>query len=217
MEKQVLLLSASAKNKNLCVAGLDLLDRRLIRLVSDDKDTDGAIPKYYMQNTQIGDVVDISVVRPLPNEYQPENFLIDLGRSPRIQDHYSATRVIGIMKEYSYHEYFLLGNHKAFLTADDMKNNYGSLAWVHVNNVSIHLNERHKTRADFDYNGYKYENVSVTDWDFFDIDHTIRLSDAYFLMSLPHTSWCIGDGVERYYKFVAKIFPTEHRPHLSLG
>ncbi len=163
MEKQVLLLSASAKNKNLCVAGLDLLDRRLIRLVSDDKDTDGAIPKYYMQNTQIGDVVDISVVRPLPNEYQPENFLIDLGRSPRIQDHYSATRVIGIMKEYSYHEYFLLGNHKAFLTADDMKNNYGSLAWVHVNNVSIHLNERHKTRADFDYNGYKYENVSVTD------------------------------------------------------
>ena len=53
MEKQVLLLSASAKNKNLCVAGLDLFDRRLIRLVSDDKDTDGAIPKYYMQNSRL--------------------------------------------------------------------------------------------------------------------------------------------------------------------
>lgn len=208
-KKRVLILSASSKHHELCVAGLDILAKKLIRLVSDDEVTDGAIPKSYMKNVQIGDVVDVCVVRAAPNACQPENYLVDLNIPPRVRVHFNNADIIEHMRPYLYQESFIFGNQYKVLNAEEMKRSTRSLAWVQVDAVSIHLNEHGKTRVSFWYNGVYYHDLCVTDREFFDLDgNGVSFSKAYFLMSLPHNPWQPDAETDLYFKFVAMILPS---------
>lgn len=207
--KRVLILASSAKNKNLCVAGLDFKSKKLIRLVSNIEDTDGAIPKSYMNGIDVGDVVDIGVLHSYPNKYQPENYLVNFCKKPLIQSRFNNNQITEIMEGYSYSDLFIFGNTDSVLSSHEMENNSTSLAWVHVNEVSVYLIESYgkkKTRTNFFYNGFKYNNIRVTDQKFFNSEE--KMPEAYFLMSLPHKPWITDSGKELYYKFVAKIFPA---------
>ena len=46
MKIDFIVLACSYKHGNRCVAGIDLTNKRLIRLVSEDASTNYAIPKY---------------------------------------------------------------------------------------------------------------------------------------------------------------------------
>ena len=216
--KRVLILASSAKNKNLCVAGLDLKEKKLIRLVSNDKDTDGAIPKTYMSGAHVGDVVDISVLHPYPTKCQPENYLVNPNKKIHIQERYNTAQIIEQMKDLEYHEQLLFGNVAVALDTDEMKINHVSLAWVHVFHMSVYLkdyNGKARTRADFSYQRRAYHKLRVTDPSYFDCDDTRKISEAYLLMSLPKTSFPPHDPDGLYYKFVASIFRVDEEADLD--
>lgn len=166
-------------------------------------------PKNYMREVRVGDVTDVSILSPAPNEFQPENYLVDLHTPIRVQKHYDDAFVIDYMEPYLYRRQFLFGNLHKVLTFDEMKKNNISLAWVHVRDVLVHLSEYGKTCTSFRYRGCQYQDIHVTDSDFFDLrDDSVEISEAYFLMSLPHRPWRSNDGTDLYFKFVAKILPV---------
>jgi len=74
----LLVLASSRKRRNRCVAGWDLENERWIRPVSTR--TDGALElEHCVMNgrwPEVFDVVRVELERPLPTNYQPENWLI---------------------------------------------------------------------------------------------------------------------------------------------
>ena len=91
MEKDVIILTCSAKHRGYCVAGIDLTIGEWIRLVgSEDLDTN-EIPKrfmYYSDSTICKplDVVSVNVIENLPGDIQSENVLVDLNKKPVYKD-----------------------------------------------------------------------------------------------------------------------------------
>jgi len=78
-----------------------------------------------------------------------------------------------------------------------------SLILVKVENlVIVHPNVR-STKANFRYGFATYENMSVTDPDFYHTSDQTEIGDAVLIMSLPDTPY----QERNYYKFIAKIFP----------
>ena len=61
-----------------------------------------------------------------------------------------------------------------------------------------------QAKACFDsINGITYKDMSVTDRDFYDLPNNTMIGDAFIVVSLPDSPFMEN----RYYKFVAKIFP----------
>lgn len=86
MRKEIILLAASRKHKNLCIAGIDTITGEWIRIVSEDStisyavnigdiiDKDGRVPGIF-------DIVSIECGERLQNYYQSENFIYKPGSS----------------------------------------------------------------------------------------------------------------------------------------
>ena len=88
MRKEIILLAASRKHKNLCIAGIDTITGEWIRIVSEDStisyavnigdiiDKDGRVPGIF-------DIVSIECGERLQNYYHPRILFINrvaLGR-----------------------------------------------------------------------------------------------------------------------------------------
>ena len=82
-----------------------------------------------------------------------------------------------------------------------------SLTLVRVSSLTIsqtiNTYNKPKTKASFFYNGKWYNNMSVTDPDFYSVPNGTRFDSAYLVISLPDTPF----PEDCYYKFVAQIFP----------
>lgn len=226
MLKHVLILAASAKNHGLCVAGVDLGHNKLIRLVSneDKENLKGAIPLRFRNVIHAGDELDVEVLQKETNPFQPENYLMATPRNPndsiQLRNHYDDDLVIKFMKPYLYTEDFIFGNGRKTLGSSEIRKVKESLAWIKVNNVFIYkkvypkYKDKPKTRANFEYNGNEYKDISVTDKDFFNLQHEIRIPDAYFLMSHTDTLYSPPEQTAKwyYYKIIAKIFQLSKKP-----
>lgn len=78
-----------------------------------------------------------------------------------------------------------------------------SLILVKVTGLTIfHPNER-STKATFTYNNTQYNDISVTDPDYYSVQNRWYTKNAILVMSLPESPY----NGNYYYKFVAKIFP----------
>lgn len=82
MKKQVAILTKSFKHNNYCIAGIDCETGEWIRLVSNDKDTEGAALRKdvtYSDGTEVEvlDIVDVNLIQPIPTIAQSENWLYD--------------------------------------------------------------------------------------------------------------------------------------------
>lgn len=87
MEKDIIILTCSAKHSGYCVAGIDLDSNEWIRLVAtDDLDTN-EIPKSFMVYSDFTrcrplDVVSVDIIEEIPGDIQPENVLVNLRKKP---------------------------------------------------------------------------------------------------------------------------------------
>ncbi len=223
MIKRVLILAASAKKHGLCVAGLDLDCNRFIRLVSNNKSTDGAIPIFYENFIHVGDELNVKILRKSEDKFQPENYMMSISTNPmdsvHLLRHHDNNSIIEYMKPYIYDENYIFKNIERSLDIHKMQEQTSSIIWVKVTELSIYLkqsidqegNMKHKIKARFYYNHFYYIDISLTDRNFklHNLEkmptQRIDIGDAYLLMTLPHTPF---GSRNLYYKFVAAVFSS---------
>lgn len=201
----IAIMGKSPKNGGYCVAGIDIHTNRWIRLVSSDERSYGALFNVHMQYEDHSycvplDVVRVPFLRPCPHIYQPENILIDENK------YWKKLGTISMYNLLRFHppetHRYLLGNLYPYITAERVGSVGHSLILVEVNNlVMTHPRER-STKATFFYQSTRYENISVTDPEYYSTPNNLRIERAILIMSLPNSPYN-----DRYYKFIAKIYP----------
>lgn len=179
----MIILTKSSKFSAKCVAGINVENGEWVRLVSDDVEKHGAIPDYKLQTDTrevcILDVVEVPIIGRCGDLLQPEN------------------------GDYKY----ILGNPYMYVSEDTINDVHRSLTLVKVKNLIIRQvvtpEQKKKTKACFFYRGDYYENIPVTDPDFYNVLDNSFCKSAYLVVSIgtPYNN--------KYYKFVAKIFVTE--------
>lgn len=201
---KVVILAKSYKNGGFCVGGLDMNTNQWVRIVSDDEESHGAVFHGSMKfqdgsYCQPLDVVRVPVLQELPGIYQPENILMDRSRRWVKICEMSIQEVLAFHEPEIYR--YLLGNSYPYITSDYIDRAGRSLILVKVQDFVITDAEHHK--ASFVYNTVRYENMSVTDPDYYTEENGMRIAQAALVMSLPDVPYN-----ERYfYKFIAKIYP----------
>lgn len=212
MQKKVIILTKSLKNGGYCVAGIDIETKKLVRLVSDDEKSYGALTDTNMK-TKNGeiikplDLVKIPIKSEKPLEFQPENILIDVNESwEKIIRYNNINEVISAcdFKDLNCDSKIFYDEHH-FLVLNEMKEINKSLILIQVDNLNFYINERKKTKVNFIYKEQCYNEMSVTDPDYLDRLLEKEIEKAILVVSLPSNPFTINTG-DRYYKFVAKIF-----------
>ena len=94
----VLVLAKSAKNHELCVAGIDLDTNKLVRLVADESGKEIKKTDFKMddEEVQVFDKITIKCT-PAPLKIQTENVI--LNKIDKIAEHYDADKADKIFKE----------------------------------------------------------------------------------------------------------------------
>lgn len=205
MIREVAILTMSSKNGGYCVAGIDIKNGKWIRLVSDDKNTHGALSKEDVRYSDGRyckplDVVRIAVDQYTPIEHQPENALID---STKYWKKIRTTCIEDILKIHPAESHdVLLGNQYAYITEAGIYKVFHSLVLVKVTNFTI-VKFGQRTKANFTYRGTQYSNISVTDPEYYSVPDSWHTENAVLVISLPESPY----NGNYYYKFISKIFP----------
>jgi len=205
-EIDVVILTKSSKNGGYCVAGIDVNSSKWVRLVSSDTRSHGALfdrDMQYRNNTffNLLDVVRVPVLRKVPSEHQPENILIDEEEYWEKIGELSISDVLELHPPETHR--FLLGNEYPYITEERVDTVGHSLILVKVSDLIITHPRERTTKASFRYRFTTYENMSVTDRDFYNTPDQTELGDAVLIMSLPDTPY----PERKYFKFIAKLFP----------
>ena len=206
MEKNIAILTKSSKNKRYCVAGIDMNNGMWVRLVSADEISHGALSNDDMRYDDgspcnILDVAKIQIVCPAPNDFQPENVLIDAKKPWKRLGHLSIKDVLSIHPAERHS--VILGNKYAYLTDAKIGTVGHSLVLIQVRDLMLSRSENLKTKAQFYYGAYKYEKMSVTDPQYYSVVDPMNIGNAVLVVSLPDAP----HNEKYYYKFIAKIFP----------
>lgn len=110
---------------------------------------------------------------------------------------------------------YIFGDTKGSLSVDDAKTQGHSLCFIKVEHLELEPRLKHGStteykshyKASFDYNGNRYENITVTDPDYAaeltDFDGLI-FGDTYLVVSLGE------EFNSRHYKLIAKIFEVSY-------
>ncbi len=191
MRVKLVLLTSSAKNGMACVAGV-LGNGDWIRLVTDDPETDGAVPWEYLYASNKGDVlkpldvIEVDLIQDNMDPIQKENYLVNTSFSPIYHGVFSRKSLYQCVSKCEY----IFGNCKDSLCEQEIKEQNGSLVLVQVNNLRIwgeKRGDKSKSKASFVYNGRDYERISVTDGNYFlKADEERFFKTAYIVVSIPH-------------------------------
>ncbi len=199
---EALLLSSSVKHGGKCVAGVSLDTGELIRFVSEDRGTMGALTSGDMRcadGTICGpcDVVTAPVIGPVPTAHQPENWLIDRRRywkRSRTLTPRETAECIPVTRPR-----MIFDTWDICLTEELYPNR--SLELVEAENLVFAKEPGKKSKVTFTYNGREYRKMSMTDREYYSASDGDRIGRAVLLLSLPE-----DDYNGKYFKFVAKIF-----------
>ena len=104
---------------------------------------------------------------------------------------------------------YIFGNSERFLNSNEVMSVGYSLKFVVVHDMYIKQVDsfgKMKAKADFTCRGVRYGRISLTDQEYFEVDGQY-LAKAGLFMSLAHIPYKTEEGEDRYYKFIAKIFP----------
>ena len=205
MKKNVCILTKSLKDREFCVAGIDISNGQWIRLVST-KDG-GVFPKELLDDANINvlDIVEVDFIKKVPLKVQQENWLVNTNIKLKKISTWSIGNVKKIHKTDNPERIFY--NTSSSLTEDDIKNIDHSLEMVNVKNLEFDVydkgDERPHFRVHFEYNSNKY-TLCLTDPEYRDEDYNkIKIPSSTLIISLP--AYPYGDN-QTYGKFVAKIF-----------
>lgn len=231
-----LILACSAKNHKYCLAGLKLDELgdgskySLVRLVTDDQQTDGAVPSELLsiedEQTQavrrlnVLDIVEY-YVKQYPSLNQPENYLIcsnllSIKSLDSLKDSMSPEELgkLGSLIKRKIREIsdndedgFVFYNTDRAITSQLLQSigsNKHSLELRVVERIRLYktINSvgQCKVRADFTYKGKEYSSISVTDPQFFNINQIAIESKCLVLFSLANQPF-LGE----YYKLIASV------------
>ena len=210
MKREIAILTKSSKHGGFCVAGIDLDNGEWVRLVSSDMRTHGALSWQditYKDKTICAplDVVLVDIVEATPLALQPENHLIDSSKYWEKTGKCTLSDVLNVhpaeIRPYLY------GNLSPFVDDGEINDIGYSLTLIRVSSLTINQTtntyNKPKTKASFIYNGKWYNNMSVTDPDFYSVPNGTKINSAYLVVSLPDTPF----PENCYYKFVAQIYP----------
>lgn len=204
MQKDIIILTESDKNHGYCVAGIDIHTGRWVRLVSEDKDTDGALTLEDLtykngERCKVLDCVSVPIIEKCRDQIQPENHLLDRSYYLEKISECSLRDVLKLHKP-EVHDYILGKNEGHYVTERYVCNAGGkSLVLVEVRNLRIYSNEDGKKKADFYYNFRNYRNFPVTDREYY--DKKVIINSAILVISLTGKVYH-----EKYFKCIAKIF-----------
>lgn len=212
MEKKIIILTKSCKNRGYCVAGIDIETKKLVRLVSNDEKSCGALSDKNME-TKNGekinplDFVKISILNEIPLKLQPENIFINVNIPwEKIK---SYNNIIEVIKDYKFEDLncddYIFYDTSSYITMENIDKINKSLMLVLVDDLYFLKKENKKTKAFFSYKGQKYNEISVTDPNYFDELPEKKIGKAILVVSLPSNPFLTDTG-NRYYKFVAKVF-----------
>jgi len=204
---KMVVLTKSSKFKNNCVAGIDVNTGKWIRLVSDDENTHGALTDNDISyqsggKCKILDIIIVQCIQDVPTIAQPENILIDTDVYIEREGSTAIENVIALHPAENHNRIF--GNRYNYIKESYLEDVDYSLTLIDSKNLNFTLQENDsgnlKLKVDFDYNGIRYENFSVTDPEYYDTKQGTTIETAYMVISIgtPYKDNC--------YKFVAKIF-----------
>lgn len=209
MKKEIIILTKSAKINGFCVAGIDISNGQWIRLVSDDETGEGAVSKddLTFQNGTQAEIFDLVAVEcmPAPTEAQAENYLYDNGYYWKKIRTMSPEEVFAVCQLSN--SQFLFKNSERSL--DDNEITGESLVLAEIDHIVINvINEydKKKWKVNFDYNGFKYSNISIGDIairnEYYDYGTYKILGKHRAVFSLTGKY----DKTGKYYKMLAQLF-----------
>ncbi len=209
MRKEICILTKSYKNNGYCVAGIDLESHQWVRLVTSEDPKDDEVKKYQLdgryKNINCYDIIDINLLKNIPCNCQTENWLITKGGLIVKKSSLSELEAIDLIS-IDNDENFILNRNRVLNQYEITKINKSLFAYeVKYFSVDINYYEgKNRYKCSFLYNNYRYEDISLTDPDFRDIDmNNTKLEKAIIIASLPSIPYENG----YYYKFVAKVIP----------
>ena len=167
MEKNIIILTCSAKHSGYCVAGIDLDTDDWIRLVASDNLDTNEIPKNFMLYSDFTpckplDVVSVDIIEDLPGDIQPENVLVNLRRKPVFKYRVTPNQ----LEDYISSDRYIYKGTSSYMDERTALSCGFSLGLFKVQDIYLDVfeyNGRMKTKLDFKYNGRLYEGWSMTD------------------------------------------------------
>ena len=195
---KLVVLTKSAKRMNdgkrygNCVAGINERGE-WVRLVSDfdgDSLSDNTCRPF-----DCLDIIDVEVT-PCPLEHHPENVKLE-----HFNERLRKWTIGDVVKKFGLdNERFCFVNKYNSLNDIERHQTEKSLILIKVEELKIYLDDRKSYKAQFYYNGFQYEDISVTDNRY---RKPMIFDEAYLVVSLPSDT----GGYKRYYKFIAAIYP----------
>jgi hypothetical protein len=222
IEKEVIILAKSKKYNNYCIAGYDVNDDTLVRIISDNPRIHFSVPGNDIvmsnTNTEAGllDVVRLQARKVQPgkdNPHQVENWEYD----DRVK--WQKIRSIGLhelpQKCLSDEEYLFFNNNH-FLNKQDMKSlkcSLKSLQFIEPTFLEFFVKkyEEIKIYANLKWKGQVYKKLALTDLHFENIMkglYTKYKKEYFFITPTPKLLVSLSGIFERnlcYYKLIASI------------
>lgn len=200
---ELLILTKSAKNHELCVAGIDLKTNKLVRLVADENGKEIKKTDFKVDDKEVNIFDKITIKgTPAPLKIQTENVI--LNKIDKIAEHYDADKADKAMSSIINNGDLLKTNDYA-IPHKDISAYDKSLMAVEVSDFETYDNEYDKTKAKFKYNNISYDKFSITDPDYFGAK--VEYKKCKIILSIPETEYPKDDVNGKHFKFIAKIFP----------
>lgn len=170
--REIILLAASKKHSNYCIAGIDQATGAWVRIVSnnpyisdavtseDMRFEDGSMPKLL-------DIIRIPILSPKPNYYQPENYLLD---NTYYWEKVGKANATDVAAKYTGLEDYIFYNNGKSVESDYIKqvnkSERYSLIAIIPEDLVVHVRqwpEGKKVTMSFSFNDIKYQYFPVTD------------------------------------------------------
>jgi len=217
---EFLVLACSYKDHNRCVAGIDLTNKRLIRIISNNSTINYSIPVSWCGcegiELSLMNVYEIEIISKADNlGAQTENYIVNEGFAKRLIRKGSEED----LDEYLLFNSYPFGNSHSFIGTYYYDKYEYSLCLVRCYNFDINYkldkNNMERPRASFNIyinnQAVRLSDYAVTDPFYREKEH---ISKAYLLISLPGG---LGKGFSCYPKFIAGIITANktviHKKH----
>lgn len=206
---ELILMTKSAKYHNYCVAGINPHNGKWYRLVSDDDCIHGALSynDLRMNNGREADVLDRVLLEGIeyhPGIIQTENCLIDRNNVIR----YKGTEHINdIVRRFVPSEQEMVFRSEGCAMFGNIDDIGHSLEFLRVQNLKLYtvtMEDRRRTKADFEMAGKRFEHFSVTDRRYYiNENETKYIEDACLVVSISEDPW---EETQCHYIFIAAIY-----------
>jgi hypothetical protein len=218
--KEIILLAASEKYNNYCIAGIEVETGEWVRIISEDQSIHGAVKKEDMifedgTTPSLLDIIRIKCKYHKPNYFQPENYVFD------DQYFWEKTGKVTIDDVIRLHppenrDYIFFDTEKkihknCFIELSDSQKY--SLIFLEPDSPNVCVKqwpERKNITMNFNYKGNSYRYIAITDLDF--LEKYSNFGDGYYpIFNRTFLIMSLGECYNKdncHYKLIAAVIGT---------